>query len=251
MGGNTSCVSILVDGAEILMDAGSGLRLAGKALLESRRQTNHTILLSHTHWDHIIGFPFFDPVYCETHRVRLVAGHLATAGSLETVFSEMMSPLTFPLPLRALGGRVTFDQIPVGATFGVDGGVVVRTAPLRHPGGATAYRLESGGSAVCYVTDTEHEPDSLDPAVLALVRDADLMIYDSTYDDAEFAAKRGWGHSTWQEAIRIAQAAGVRRVALFHHDPEHDDTFLEAVESRAIALFRGAVVAREGMVLAV
>jgi len=122
---------------------------------------------------------------------------------------------------------------------------------LRHPGGATAYRLESGGRAVCYVTDTEHEPARIDAAVLDLARDADLMIYDSTYDEAEFPAKRGWGHSTWQQAIVIARAANVRRVAFFHHDPEHDDAFLEAVEERAIAMFPGALMAREGMLLEV
>jgi len=242
---------VLTDDAEILLDAGSGLRLAGKAILQRNQQTNHTLLLTHTHWDHICGFPFFDPAYREHHKIRIVAGHLTKAGALREVFSEQMSPMTFPLPLRSLSARVTFDQIQAGSTFTVHGGVVVRTAPLRHPGGATAYRLESGGRAVCYVTDTEHDPDSLDPTVLEFVRDADLMIYDSTYDDAEFAAKRGWGHSTWQQAIRIAQAAGVRRVALFHHDPDHDDAFLEAVEERAISIFPGAVMAREGMLLEV
>jgi phosphoribosyl 1,2-cyclic phosphodiesterase len=242
---------VLTDNAEILLDAGSGLRLAGKAILQRNLRTNHTLLLSHTHWDHICGFPFFDPAYREHHSIRVVACHLPTAGALEEVFSEQMSPMTFPLPLRALSARVTFDQIPVGSTFMAEGGVVVRTAPLRHPGGATAYRLESGGRAVCYVTDTEHDLDCLDPTVLEFVRGADLMIYDSTYDDAEFPAKRGWGHSTWQQAIRVARAAGVRRVAFFHHDPEHDDAFLEAVEERAIAIFSGALVAREGMLLEV
>jgi phosphoribosyl 1,2-cyclic phosphodiesterase len=242
---------VLVDEHEILLDAGSGLRLAGKAALERKQQTNHTILLSHTHWDHICGFPFFEPAYRDNHSVRVVACHLPAAGALEQVFTEQMSPMTFPLPLRSLGAKVTFDQYPVGASFEVDGGVVVRTAPLRHPGGATAYRLEKDGRAVCYVTDTEHDPEKFDPEVMALVRDADLMIYDSTYCDDEFPTKRGWGHSTWQEAIRIAEAARVRRVALFHHDPDHDDAFLEGVESRAISIFPGAMVAREGVVLAV
>jgi phosphoribosyl 1,2-cyclic phosphodiesterase len=241
----------MINETEILLDAGTGLRLAGKALMQRRQQVDHTILLSHTHWDHIGGFPFFEPAYRDEHSVRVVACHLPTPGALEEVFSEQMSSLTFPLPLRALRARVTFEQREAGSVFEAKGGFVVRTAPLRHPGGATAYRLEHDGRAVCYVTDTEHTPGTLDPNVLALVRDANLLIYDSTYDDSQFPAKAGWGHSTWQEALRIAEAAGVQRVALFHHDPEHDDCVLEAIEDLATARFAGAMLAREGMLLSV
>ena len=120
---------------------------------------------------------------------------------------------------------------------------------MGHPGGAVGYRLEYGGKAVAYITDTEHQPDQLDESVLSLAHKADLMIYDCTYADAEFPGYVGWGHSTWQQATRLANAAGVKRLAIFHHDPDHDDAFLRKVEAEAAKAQPGAFVAREGLVL--
>ena len=122
----------------------------------------------------------------------------------------------------------------------------MRTMPLNHPNGATGYRLEAHGRAVCYVTDTEHIVGELDDNVLELVRGADLMIYDSTYTDEEYPAHEGWGHSTWQQGVRLADAADVGELVIFHHDPSHDDAFMDKVASRASTLRPGTRVAREG-----
>jgi phosphoribosyl 1,2-cyclic phosphodiesterase len=122
----------------------------------------------------------------------------------------------------------------------------VRTAALNHPNGATGYRIEFGGKAVCYVTDTEHVLNRPDQNVLGLIEGADLVIYDSTYTDEELPAHIGWGHSTWQEGIRLSRAAKVRRLAIFHHEPNHDDTFMGRVAREAKAEWKGAFVAREG-----
>jgi phosphoribosyl 1,2-cyclic phosphodiesterase len=128
---------------------------------------------------------------------------------------------------------------------------VVRTAVLNHPNGATGYRIEHGGKSVCYVTDTEHVRGTPDRNILALIAGADIVIYDCMYTDEEYAKSYvGWGHSTWQEGMRLCKAAGARRLVVFHHDPDRDDDQLDAIGREAEAAMPGAVVAREGLTLA-
>jgi phosphoribosyl 1,2-cyclic phosphodiesterase len=145
--------------------------------------------------------------------------------------------------------RLVFEDFDAGDDFAVGPGVHVRTAALNHPNGATGYRLESAGKSLCYVTDTEHVIGSPDQNVLALIEGADLVIYDSTYTDEEFPAKIGWGHSSWQEAVRLCKQAHVKQLAIFHHDPSHEDGFMAEVERDAREMWSGAIVAREGMKL--
>jgi len=135
----------------------------------------------------------------------------------------------------------------VGDNFELEGGVRVRTAPLNHPNGATGYRIEHAGKALCYVTDTEHIVGQPDQNVLGLIEGADLVVYDATYTDQEFESKIGWGHSTWQEAVRLCTAADVKQLAIFHHDPDHEDDFMQGIEQEAREMWSGAIVAREGM----
>jgi phosphoribosyl 1,2-cyclic phosphodiesterase len=125
--------------------------------------------------------------------------------------------------------------------------VMIRTASLKHPNGATCYRIEHGGKAVCYITDTEHVPGAPDKNVLHLIEGADLVIYDSTYTETEFPDHIGWGHSTWNEGMRLCHAAGAQRLVIFHHEPDHDDAFMEKLDQEATATWDRIVVAREGM----
>jgi phosphoribosyl 1,2-cyclic phosphodiesterase len=125
----------------------------------------------------------------------------------------------------------------------------VRTAPLNHPSGATAYRFELMGKAFCYVTDTEHVPGAPDQNVLGLIEGADVVVYDSTYTDAEFPEKVGWGHSTWQEGVRLCRQASVRQLVIFHHEPDHVDDKMARIEKEAQAAWDAAVVAREQMII--
>jgi phosphoribosyl 1,2-cyclic phosphodiesterase len=127
--------------------------------------------------------------------------------------------------------------------------VRLRTAPLNHPNGATGYRIEYGGQSICYVTDTEHKEGQRDQAIVDLIRDSDIVIYDATYTDDEYPKYRNWGHSTWQEGVRLCDAAGAKRLVIFHHDPSHDDAFMDGIAKAAEAMRPGTVVAREGMVL--
>jgi phosphoribosyl 1,2-cyclic phosphodiesterase len=148
-----------------------------------------------------------------------------------------------------MGCNLDFHDFDPGESFELDDGVSVQTAPLNHPDGATGYRIGFGGHSVAYVTDTEHWPDRLDANILALARGADLLIYDTTYTAEEYAGRIGWGHSTWQEGVRLARAAGVGRLVLFHHEPDHDDQAMLRIEAQAQALLPATVAAREGATL--
>jgi phosphoribosyl 1,2-cyclic phosphodiesterase len=160
----------------------------------------------------------------------------------------MMAPL-YPVSLDIFQAAVSFNDFKAGDVLRPRPGVTLRTTPLNHPNGATGYRIEFGGKAICYITDTEHYPDRIDDTILQLVRGADVMIYDSTYTDDEYPKYLGWGQSTWQAGARLADAAGVKQFVIFHHDPSHDDAFMDKVAADAEALRPGTIVAREGMVL--
>ncbi len=240
-GGNTSCLEVRAGDHRLILDAGTGIRALGEGFQEDRA----VLLLTHSHWDHINGFPFFQPLYSRGKHFRIMAGHLTDGWGIKAVLAGQMAGPMFPVPLEALKAELEFEDFDGGDRFEVAPGVLVRTAPLNHPNGATGYRIEHGGKSVCYVTDTEHVPGKPDENVLGLIEGADLVIYDSTYTDEEFKAHVGWGHSTWQEGVRLVKRARAQRLAIFHHDPAHDDTFMAQVEREAQAQLPEAFVARE------
>jgi phosphoribosyl 1,2-cyclic phosphodiesterase len=246
-GGNTSSIEMRCGGRLVMFDAGTGLRYLGNALGAERLDTD--LFFTHTHFDHVCGLPFFRPFFRPENRFRLWAGHLADGMTLRRVLGEfMMSPL-FPVPPQVFRAGMEYREFRPGDTLEPAPGIVLRTAALNHPDGATGYRLEFGGRSVCYLTDTEHVPGSPDRNILGLIAGADLVIYDSMYTDEEYAAYVGWGHSTWQEGVRLCKAAGVKRLAVFHHDPEHDDDMLDGVARAVDREMPGSIVARDGLVV--
>lgn len=245
-GGNTSCVEISLGEHVFILDAGTGIRLLGRELLK-RGVKSATLLLTHTHWDHINGFPFFSPAFVRKFSFNVRAGHLYDQGGIESVLATQMSHPMFPVPLSVMQARMTFIDFKAGDSFDLGDGIKVATAPLRHPNGAAGYRISFAGKTLAYVTDTEHVPGEPDPNVLRLMEGVDLAIYDSTYTDEEFPAKVGWGHSTWQEGVRLGLRAGTKRLAIFHHDPEHEDDQMAAIEAAAQEMWDQSFCARDGM----
>lgn len=247
VGGNTSCVEVDAGGETIILDAGTGLRNLG-ASLDARGVRSCTILLSHTHWDHTCGLPFFKPMYDGESSLRIIAGHaLGAHDGIREILRGQVAPPNFPLSLEEAPASMSFIDVAPGTSFELGPRIDVRTAALSHPGGATGFRIEHDGRSVAYVTDTEHDPLRPDAKILALIEGADLVIYDSTYTDDELEAHRGWGHSTWQEGVRLCRAAGAKRLAIFHHDPAHDDSFMRRVAREAKQTWTGAFLAREGL----
>ena len=247
-GGNTSCVEVRAGGQLIILDAGTGIRSLGAALLKEG-VSQGVILFSHTHWDHINGFPFFGPAYSGDHSFRILAGHLKNSGGIREALSGQMQQPVFPVPIDIMHARMQFEDFTAGDSFDLGDGIHVRTAPLNHPNGATGYRIEHGGHSLCYLTDTEHIPGKPDERILKLIEGADLVIYDCTYTDEEFPQRISWGHSTWQEAVRLCLKANVKKLAIFHHDPDHDDAQMAKIAKEAQEMWLGSVVAREGMAI--
>jgi phosphoribosyl 1,2-cyclic phosphodiesterase len=245
-GGNTSSLEVRCGDQLLLFDAGTGIRYLGKTL-DGRIDGN--LYFTHTHFDHVCGLPFFRPLFDPQNRFRLWAGHLRGALTLKRVLAEfMMSPL-FPVPPEVFRATLEYRDFNAGETLDGGPGVSVRTAALNHPDGSTGYRIEYDGRSFCYVTDTEHVPGSLDRSVLGLIAGADLVVYDCMYTDDEYRRYVGWGHSTWQEGVRLCKHAGAKRMVVFHHDPDHDDEMLDGIAREVEKLLPGSAVAHEGLVL--
>jgi phosphoribosyl 1,2-cyclic phosphodiesterase len=246
-GGNTSCLEVRCGDQLLILDAGTGLRALAAGLGPATLDAD--VLFTHSHLDHVNGWAFFLPLTDPRHRFHIWAGHLQRPHRLDGVLARFLDDPLAPVHLGNLRADLTYHEIAGGDSFAPRPGVLVRTAPLNHPNGATGYRIEHGGRAICYVTDTEHVPGKTDANVLGLIRDADIVIYDSTYTDEEYPSYVGWGHSTWQEAVRLAKAAAVKRLVLFHHDPEHDDDLLDGIARAAESELPGTLLAREGLTL--
>jgi len=248
-GGNTSCVEIRCGERVLVFDGGTGLRVLGKALGAGGRAVDIDLFFSHTHLDHIEGIPFFAPCHMAQNHVRIWAGHLLPEHTVKEVLKKMMSAPLFPVPVEVFKAGMEFRDFTAGETLRPHPGIEIVTAPLNHPNGATGYRVEFAGKSVAYITDNEHRPGPTETAVLKLMHHADIAIYDCTYSEAEYPAHEGWGHSTWEEGVRLASAAGAKQFVIFHHDPDHDDAAMDAVAAAAEKRRPGTLVAQEGLLL--
>jgi phosphoribosyl 1,2-cyclic phosphodiesterase len=248
VGGNTSCVEVVCGETRIVLDAGTGLRGLGDHLLAERAPLALTLLLSHFHWDHIQGLPFFVPVYMKQTSLAIVGGDSGVMTVRAALEHQMAAPV-FPVRLDEVGARITTREVKPADAFDVGEAHVV-VGRGNHPGGVVAYRIEHEGRSVVYATDTEHPRGAcVDPALRALADGADVLIHDAQYAPQEYASKIGWGHSTYDAGAELARSAGVGSYVLYHHDPSRTDAGVADFEARAQALFPASVAAREGMVL--
>ncbi|MGZ3451617.1 MAG: MBL fold metallo-hydrolase [Polyangiales bacterium] len=249
VGGNTSCVEVVAGDTRIILDAGTGMRRLGNSLL-ARGPVDATVLLSHVHWDHIQGIPFFAPVYVPGSKLSFVAG--AGAMPLRDALHAQMRKPHFPVDMDDLPSRLAFTDVRDRAKFDV-GSVNVTAAKANHPDAVYAYRLEHEGRVIVYATDTEHYA-CVDPRLAKLCEGADVLIYDAQYLPDEYSGnlgptRVGWGHSTWEAGVALARSAGAKQLVLFHHDPMRTDDGVRAIEQLAAGAFGdvGTVkAAREG-----
>ena len=248
-GGNTSCVEVRCGDNILIFDAGTGLYPLG----ESPELTNFDLFISHTHVDHILGWPFFSPAYNKNATIRVWAGHLLPDSGIRAALSQLMSPPLFPLTLDFLKANISYNDFEAGTRIDAPhfdkAGITIDTLPLNHPDRATAYRVNFQGKSVCYVTDVEHVDGELNEALIDFIKDSDVFIYDSTFDDRNFERFVGWGHSTWQHGARLADAANVHTLVLFHHDPGMSDDALDKRLEELNHMRPNDRIAREGLVI--
>ena len=240
-GGNTPCLEVRSgDGSLLVFDAGTGARRLGLSLMKAE-PGRLPFFFTHFHWDHIQGLPFFAPLYGGGWEVDYCSA--LPAAAMAQLLSTQMARPCFPAA-DAVKARLHHHALsPEGVHAG---DLLVRPFPLHHPGGATGYRVEAPDACLVYACDHEHGDPASDQALRRAAQGADVLIYDSMYTPEEYEQKRGWGHSTWLEATRVARDAGVKKLLLFHHDPERGDSALEHLLEAARREFRETDAAREG-----
>lgn len=243
-GGESPCVEVTCGERVLVLDGGSGIRRLGLDLL-ARGVGALDIFMTHLHYDHIIGLPFFKPFMIRGNRITMWAGPNDNDLVLDEAMRSFMRAPFFPICPDIFAAEVHFRDYARNASIELGDGITVRTAPLNHPGGANGYRIEFDGRVLSYVTDTEHTPGTLDENVLGLIDEADLVIYDTSYTDDEMKDFPGFGHSSWQQGVRLCQAAGAKRLAGFHHRPTRTDAMLAAMEAELDAALPGSFFARQ------
>jgi phosphoribosyl 1,2-cyclic phosphodiesterase len=227
-GGNTSCVTLEMPGRDpIILDLGTGLRFFGESIGRSGEPFRGTALVTHLHWDHVQGLPFFMPINRPGARLEII-GPAHDGKAMAESFAVFMKPPYFPISVEDLAGDIVFRDIDNGEidVEGVE--IVVRAVP--HVGATNGYRVNCDGVSVAYISDHQEpvgRPDHIDDAVLELCADVDLLIHDAQYTPDEFAERATWGHCTVRYAIEVASRSGAKQVALFHHDPAHDDQYVD------------------------
>lgn len=238
-GGNTSCVEVRAGDEILILDAGTGIRSLGADLIAEfgSRPIETTLLISHTHWDHIQGLPFFRPAFSPENRIRIMSAKGAGA-TVSRALHNQMEPISFPIGLGELRGLTEIKEL--ASDDAALGAFTVRVAPLNHPGGCAGFRIETKGASIAYLPD--HEPFDRDDsaandnfakartdALVEFVREVDLLILDTQYTEAEYQQHRGWGHGCLPESVSLAIRACVRQLAFFHHDPGHNDDQIDAM----------------------
>ncbi len=265
-GGNTSCVELEINGNLFVLDAGTGIRLLGLDLVKRQEGGTIQLMISHPHWDHIQGLPFFLPAFREEFELNIL-GYESTHHELEKVLANQMDPTYFPVQLGDLDAHLEFTKVSEGS-FHV-GNIRVDAIFLNHPGYNLAYRFNSKGKTVVYATDNQpfgychhlgqwatddyfHEVsnqqhkhvnlqfEDLNERIIDFAKDADLFIHDAQYTPEEFQRKIDWGHSSYEFTARVATEANVKSLILFHHEPEHSDAMIKQIEQKTRAILKEA-----------
>ncbi|MDR0501987.1 MAG: MBL fold metallo-hydrolase [Treponema sp.] len=266
-GGNTSCLEIRADDRLFIIDLGTGVRALGEWLLKNDRKKHGKIdadiFLTHTHWDHLMGFPMFPPVYVDGTVLRITGPVIEENNNLKKIFENQLSFCYWPVSLDGLSAKIKFKQINE-TTLDLGGGLTVASKYLNHPIPCLGYRFNYQGKSIATIYD--HEPyrdpenkklkkgelsaEEKNEKITQFVKDADIIVHDAQYSAAEYMSRLGWGHTSYEHAIDIAVKANVKKLVFFHHDPEHSDKQLDQLEKQYAGKTPVKLaIAREGLKL--
>ncbi len=244
-GGNTSCVELSVNNRSIIFDMGSGIVNLGNHIIKNNIK-KFDILLSHFHYDHTCGLPFFKPAFNKDYKFTIRSGIEKTRSKTLEVLKKQISSPSFPITVKEFSANIKYCDFKIGRDFYIDK-LKVKTILLNHPNGAVGYRVQYKKKAICYITDHEHDLKEKNKNLLKFLHNADVLIYDSTYDDRNFKNFVGWGHSTWQEATRLANECNIKKLFIFHHNPDNNDKKMDYIEAACKKISNNFLVAKEGM----
>lgn len=248
-GGDTMCVEIEGDGVRVILDAGSGLRAVGDKLRDTGDATPTHIFISHPHLDHVMGLSHFAPLWRDDAMLTCWAAEAEDNPGYARDAFVLARPPFFPIDIARTPARVRLAPYSADRALSLESGVTVTPFALNHPGVAYGFCVAQADRKVCYVCDHEHGDDNIDARIAAAAGGADMIIYDATFTDEEFAARRGWGHSTWQAGLALKRRAGAKLVAFAHHDPRRTDAELDQLAEQAAARGANAFFARQGLVI--
>lgn len=245
-GRKTICVEVRCGERIVILDAGSGMVPLGNRLMESDTRS-FDLLLTHAHYDHVEGIPFFAPFYDPEFRTRFWSGRLKGIDTARDIVDGLMKEPYFPIRQEKFRARISYKDIEDGKTIDLGDGITVHTTRLHHPGGATGYRIEYEGASFGFITDTTHAPGQRDQELLEFLDGVDAFAYDCSYLDEEFPQFSSFGHSTWEEALRLKEACGAGAVYGLHHMPFREDHHLDEIAARMLEGNAGCFIARDEM----
>ena len=248
-GSNTACIEISVGKTLIIFDAGTGINKLGERY--KNEHLNAHIFLSHYHLDHIQGLPFFSPLFSPNNSFTIY-GETKNNTSVEKILTSIFKPPYFPLQLNNFGSKITFFDVDISEIITIGDNIQIEPFKLNHPGGSLGYKLIYNNKSIVYLSDIEHN-NSLTSNISSFVNNCDLLIYDANYTNEEYFGKKdnspkiGWGHSTWEEGVKLAKIANVKQLVLFHHDINRTDEDMLEIECEAKTHFCNTIAAKEGL----
>ncbi|MEO0488697.1 MAG: MBL fold metallo-hydrolase [Cyanobacteria bacterium J06635_15] len=250
-GGNTACVEILVGDQRLIFDGGTGLRVLGKHLLNHHQTISAHLFFTHTHWDRIQGFPFFNPAFVAGNCFEIYGATAPNGASIKQCLTDQMLRPNFPTPLQEMRSQMQFHNLAAGSVIPIED-VLIETISLNRFTSALGFRVTWQGYSLVYATDTDHSIEGGNQNLIYLAQQADLLIYDGSYADRiypDIKPQAELDSPSWYAGVEMAKDAGVRELIMFHHHPAHDDDALDRLEMEMRSHFPRARLAREGMIL--
>lgn len=247
-GGNTACVEVKVGDQHLIFDGGTGLRALGKHLAQQNTAVNAHLFFTHAHWDRIQGFPFFQPAFNPATHLGVYGAAAPNGASIKQCLTDQMLRPNFFKPLQAMQADLSFCNIQPGQTLDL-GEVVVETLSLNRHTSALGYRVNWQGKSLIYASDTDPNRDRADPNLVFLAQGADVLILDGTYIDMAYTDPKNCHNIPWKLAVEVAEASAAKRLVLFHHNPCHNDGYLDELGQRVREAFPAAMIAQEGLVI--